>query len=411
MLRSIPVRTVAILLATPPAGRYPAVVIVWILFACAPCPPLERAPPSTPVLCSDVYDPDRIFHIDLTLSPEVWAALQDEHQNWEARLLAGLPLKPWHPIERFEADGERITDASIRLKGNPCCSWTSDKLQFVIAFDREDPDGRFKGLRKLYLDAPPYDPSLLRERVALSYFHDAGLAASCANHATVTIDGRYYGIYTNIEAVDREFLERQFPDAEQFGTLYKWDYDERRFEQRNHRDHPADDLDGYLAIDTVDAMEAALDTEQAYRFWAAEAVINQPDGYWSGSINWFLYHHPDRGWQYFPWDLDHAITWWSPLKSPFNRTDFHGQAPLVDLLWSTPEGRMRFVEAVDAMHRHHLVEQLQERTRRWAEQIRPYVEREPHRAGTVDDFDAEVERIVEHLGLRHGYLCRFSLET
>ncbi|MCA9568375.1 MAG: CotH kinase family protein, partial [Myxococcales bacterium] len=193
-------------------------------------------------MCSDVYDPDRILHVELEIAPWEWEALQEEHDDWEAREAAGLPLKPWHPVATFRADGEEIHDASVRLKGNPCCSWTSDKLQLVVAFDQQDPDGRFKHLRKLTLDAPPYDPSLLRDRVALSYFRDAGFAASCANHATVHINGQYYGIYANIETVDQELLRREFPDTEHLGNLYKWDYDLGRFRKRNNAGEAADDL-------------------------------------------------------------------------------------------------------------------------------------------------------------------------
>ena len=386
---------------------------MWILFqllVCTDCQPVQRAEPHTPVLCDDVFDPDRVLEVELDLSPVVWQALLEEHRDWEARDEAGLDLKPYHPVVRFRADGVEILDAAIRLKGNPCCSWTSDKLQFVIAFDEYDPDGRFRGLRKLALDAPPYDPSVLRERVALSYFRDAGFAASCANSAALSINGRYYGLYTNIEYVDREFLERQFPDQDDFGDLFKWSYTDGRFIKRNHRDEPTTSLREYLAIDTVEAMEAELDTEQAYRFWAAESVISQSDGYWAGSINWYLYRHPERGWQYFPWDLDHAIDWWSPYQSPFSRTDYHGQAPLVDLLWSTPEGRVEFVHALDDAHRHHLVDELVERTTRWSEQIRPWVDREPHKAFTLDDFDAAVTRIRRRLTTRHRYLCGFDLD-
>jgi spore coat protein CotH len=380
------------------------------LLGCSPPDDPVVAEPHTPIQCSDVFDPDRVFDVRIRIHPDEWAAIEDEFTNWRERKREGLDLKPYHPLARFEADGIRIDDASIRLKGNPCCSWTDEKMQFVIAFDEQDPDGRFKGLRKLALDGPPYDPSMLRERIALSYFEDAGLATSCANSATLSVNGSYYGLYTNVEYVDREFLERQFPGEEPFGTLFKWDYHRSRFTQRNKREFRDESLSAYNAIETIPEMEALVDTEQAYRFWAAETVIGRSDGYHAGSINFFLYHHPERGWQYFPWDLDHAITWYGARRSPFNRFNHHGSAPLIDVLFSTPEGRVQFVHAIDEMLAHQDLDALLDRLDRWSAQIRPHVEREPYRANSMVAFDREVEKIRRRLTRRYRYMRNYDLD-
>ena len=182
--------------------------LITLLGCGSGCPEKELAKPHTPVLCPDLFDEDRVVDIRVEIAPEEWDGLVEEYLGWEERKRLGLDLKPYHPLVAFDANGEHIEDAQIRLKGNPCCSWEGEKMQFVIAFNKVDEDGRFAGLRKLTLDAPPYDASVMRERLALSYFNDAGIAASCANHARLTINGDYYGLYTNIEHVDREFLER-----------------------------------------------------------------------------------------------------------------------------------------------------------------------------------------------------------
>lgn len=385
-------------------------LLLAVLFGCSRCDDHAAGEPHSPVVCSDVFDDDRVFDVDIRIHPDEWAAMQDEFVNWRDRKEQGLDLKPYHPLARFEADGEVIENASIRLKGNPCCSWTAEKMQFVISFNEIDEDGRFKGLRKLALDGPPYDPSMLRERVALSYFRDAGFAASCANSATLSINGSYYGLYTNIEYIDREFLERQFPEEDTFGTLFKWDYNRGRFTQRSQRDVRDASIETYNAISTMEEMESVLDTEQAYAFWAAETVIGRSDGYHAGSINFFLYNHPERGWQYFPWDLDHAMTWFGGRRSPFNRTDYHGAAPHIDLLFASPQGRVRFVEAIDEVVVHHDVDALVARLDRWADQIREPLYREPYRGFTMAEFEAEVNKIRRRLRTRHNYMCQYDLD-
>lgn len=369
------------------------------------CPDKEVAEPHSPVLCPDLFDEDRLVDIRVEIAPEEWQAMREEYVGWEDRKRQGLDLKPYHPLISFRANGEDIDDAQIRLKGNPCCSWEGEKMQFVIAFNKVDEDGRFAGLRKLTLDAPPYDASVMRERIALSYFRDAGIASSCANHARLTINGDYYGLYTNIEHVDREFLERQFPDHEgEYGNLYKWGYNSRRFERENNGDG-VDDIRPYRQIEDLDQMEAALDVDQALYYWAAETVINQSDGYWAGSINFYLYHHPERGWQYFPWDLDNAVTFWRARRDPFAREDHHGIAPFMDWVLADPAWKARWTEKIALAHTRHDPDLLIDRLDRWTEQIRPHVEEEPYRAFSMVEFDDAIDDIRKRLLIRDDYLC------
>ena len=105
----------------------------------------------------------------------------------------------------------------IRLKGQS--SWAEviqagdnpPKMQFVISFNEVDTNARFHGLRKVELDMPRIDPSYLRQRVALAYLRALGVPAQCANSGRLTINGAYYGLYTNIERPDVEFVQRVFP--------------------------------------------------------------------------------------------------------------------------------------------------------------------------------------------------------
>jgi hypothetical protein len=355
-----------------------------------------------------MYDPDVVTGYSIVIAPEEWDAILDEYVNWKDRRNAGLDVKPWHPLVSFrwaeDPENRVITDARIRLKGNPCCSWEGDKMQFVIAFNQVDRDGRFEGVRKIALDAPFYDPSLLRERVALSYFEDAGFAGSCANHATLTINGELYGLYTNIEFVDDELLDRQFPDEER-GSLYKFDYLSQRFENQNGPEGIADLQALYATEDELDELVEAFDMDQALAFWAAEAVINQSDGYWAGSINFFLYDRPGVGWSFLPWDLDNAIDYWNARRSPFKRQDYHGVSGHLDTVFADPDWMQAFREAVAEQHRFYDSDVLIDRIDRYDAQIRPILEIEPHRPFTMNEHDLAVESLRSHLSVRDHYLC------
>ncbi|MCB9674069.1 MAG: CotH kinase family protein [Alphaproteobacteria bacterium] len=379
-------------------------IVLSALLACSTCEKLEPAP-FTPEPCPDLFDPGRVPAYSIVIAPEEWAALQDEYANWRERERDGLEVKPYHPLVTFRYGDEVVTDAVIRLKGNPCCSWDTERMQFVIAFNQVDRDGRFHGLRKIALDAPGYDPSALRERVALSYFRDAGFPASCANHATLTVNGELYGTYTNIEPVDDELLQRNFPD-EPIGSLFKFDYITQRWQNQN------DDsgIDAVLALyeldDDLEGTVEAFDIDYALRFWGAEAVINQSDGYWAGSINFLLYQHPERGWMPLPWDLDNAIDYWGARRSPFRRQDHHGRAGHLDVILEDEVWSERFRDAVADSHARLQADVLIERTELWDAQIRPHLEAEPALPYTLDEHDDAVDSLRAHLSVRDFYLCQ-----
>jgi len=379
------------------------VLLFLFLLACAPCEK-ERVEPHTAIPCADLYDPERVTEYAVVIDPVEWDGLLEEYSNWEERRAAGLPVKPYHPLVSFRYGDEIVTDATIRLKGNPCCSWEVDKMQFVIAFNQLDPDGRFHGVRKLALDAAFYDPSALRERVGLSYFADAGIPAACANHATLTINGELYGTYTNLEFVDDEFIERQFPDEER-GALYKLDFITQNWEHQNGTGGLPQLRELYAIDDDLDAIVEAFDIDSALSFWGAEAAINRSDGYWAGSINFFLYKPVDRGWTLFPWDLDNAISYWGPRRNPFRRKDYHGYAGHLDPILEDPEWRERFGDGVREAHTRLDPQVLIDRIDRWDAQIRPLLAAEPNLPYTLEEHDEAVESLRNHLGVRDRYLC------
>ena len=159
-----------------------------------------------PKSCPDFYDPDQLVTFELEISDTVWSELQSDCWNG---------VHPYHPVT-FGYDGERV-EAQVRLKGN--WSWSCDKYQFVVSFNEEDSAARFRGVRKIMLDAPWYDHTLLHERLAFPLFEARGLPYSCANSARLMINGEYYGIYANIERIDHEYLERNYENPD--GNLYQ----------------------------------------------------------------------------------------------------------------------------------------------------------------------------------------------
>jgi hypothetical protein len=165
------------------------------------------------------------------------------------------------------------------------------------------------------------------------------------------------------------------------------------------------DLEQLYATLDYDGIVQQFDFDQALDAWATEAILNQSDGYWAGSLNFYLYHHPQRGWIVLPWDLDNAWDYWSARVDPLRRQDYFGVSPHLDVVLAHPEGRQRFVDAVKANFARHDLGATLSRIDDWSTQIRPELEREPHRAFTLDAHDDAVEQLREIAEARYDFLA------
>lgn len=302
---------------------------VALLVACGaelsgePSVPLPGAPDGGPIAgddagparasdaCADLFDHDRLPRFDLELDDEQLAAIEAEFRaplaEFEANGAWPLEMpKTYFPLAELRHDGEVVRDAHVRLKGST--SWQSTlrhdgalaKMQFVVSFNQVDRDGRFHGQRKLEFDAPRHDPTLLRLRMGLEYLRgDLGVPAQCATSATVYLNGEYYGLFTLTERLDKEFLQRNFGDADE-GDLYERGYiletnEDTADRTRRNELFKAKDMDDALAY---------ADMAANIRVWAGEAMMPDKDGYYGGKHNFFLYDHPSRGFLWLPHDLD-----------------------------------------------------------------------------------------------------------
>lgn len=284
-------------------------------------------PPSLPLGCPDLYADDLLPTFELDVSDEVWAALQQD-------LVEGEEV--YYPAV-FRLGGEERPDARVRLRGNN--SRCGEKLQLAISFNQVDPAGRFHGLRRLDLDHGGC--RLLEERLALSFMRDLGLPTPCANHARLVVNGAYYGLFVNVEHANKDFLRRNFGAAADDGNLYKsgWSL------STNEAANDTSDLVPWDAAGDAATLASLGDLDEAVLEWAAEAVLPARDNYWLRGYNYYLYHHPARGFLFVPNDLDQAFPGGSGdvqlatlLPDPLQRA---AGVALADPAW-----RLRYEEAV-----------------------------------------------------------------
>jgi hypothetical protein len=292
----------------------------------------------------------------------------------------------------------------IRLKGKS--SWRqaialdpNPKMQFVLAFNKIDPDGRFMGLRKIELDMPRSDHSFLRQRLGLYYERSLGLPAQCANNARLVINGAYYGLYTNLEHMDKEFLQREFPDQAD-GDLW----DAGRTIETNETTFDWAHIDQFWQIQDVGQLAQLTDLDAALEIWAAEALMPDGDGYYGGSHNYFLYDHPTRGFVWLSHDLDAAIDFRAPDIGPiFWRRD-REPAPHYLLVANDPAWRDKYVAAMRRARAGYDVADLESQVDAWEAQILDAAASDPMKPFTTAEHVAAVAHLRAAPAQRAAYM-------
>ena len=363
-------------------------------------------PPLMPGPCADIFSDDQVPTYELQIAQSEWAALMSDFRSMQQNMAAHDDYHPYHYLAEFKYGNEVIRNALIRLKG--WSSWWQSqmddppKLQFVIAFNEVDSHARFHGLRKIELDMPRIDPSYLRQRIALSYLRSLGVPAQCANSARVFINGAFYGLYTNLERPDQDFITRVFPGADH-GDL--WDYGGALQTNTDTMGLSKPRLNAFWAATDAASVAAITDMDEALLEWASEAMLGDPDGFWIGHTNWLIYDHPTRGWLWIPHDLDATIDWLDPRIDPmyYWGGQTAGWAPpwqhyvavLKDDNW-----RAHYVAALRRSLDAYVAAQLPEMVDRFAAQIRAAAAADPTRPFTFDDHLRQVDYLRQSIFVR-----------
>jgi hypothetical protein len=350
--------------------------------------------------CPDLFAQELLPTFELEIDPVEWAAMENERATWQERQAQGLDLKPYHPVRSFRYGDTVTSDVMVRLRGNPCCSWVDEKLQLQFSFNETNPDGRFLGLRKILLDAPRYNRSFLRERLALHLLRDMGLPAPCANNARLVVNGSYYGLYTHLEKVDREFLERNFADPR--GNLFK-----KGHELKTNEDESPDlsRMETLWQTFTVPELEQMVDLDGAVLEWAGEAMVPNNDGYWSGGGNFYLYEQPSGKFSWVPWDFDSTFEILPADTDPFTwHKESSDARPHYDAVLADPRWYAAYVDALRTARSVYEPDLITARIDTWAAQIRDAAEQDPSRSFTFESHVTSVENLRAFVPLRAAFV-------
>jgi hypothetical protein len=285
---------------------------------------VRSADAQTPVPAEvDLFDDTFVHTIQLTINPRDWDELK-----------ANFQLNLYYPAH-VTWNGVTVQNVGIRSRG--AASRSATKPGVRIDFNRYDLTKRFLGLKSVVLRNNTQDPSNLHERLAMKVFAWMGFPASREAHAKVFVNGSYAGLYTVVEAVDKNFLQRHFGQDNGYLYGYDWPLDGSSyfFEYRgpdpalytpqlfHPETHELDPNPGPLVnfirvvneapeAQFLSAVSQYLDLPRFMRYVAIENFLGETDGIvgtYVGMNNFYLYQFEGTTqFTFIPWDKSEAFT-------------------------------------------------------------------------------------------------------
>jgi hypothetical protein len=167
----------------------------------------------------------------------------------------------------------------------------------------------------------------------------------------------------------------------------------------------------------MSAMATIVDVPNSLLEWAAEAVLNDSDGYYGGSHNFMLYDQGAAGYVWLPTDVDstlewmtvftelsyqqHPVFWWE--RRPFPQPP--GQHYL--LVMNDPMWRSRYADALETQLGKWNVAQVQGWIDAWSAQVAKAAEEDPRKWATVDQVHMAVSAARDVVAKRPAFLRSF----
>jgi spore coat protein CotH len=265
-----------------------------------------------------LFDNTRLPTFNITIPAKCWRSLQlDPDVYCEASLL--------YTPDEGSSESQTFERVGVRLKGRASAQPLTGKPSFKIKLDEFVSGLKQGSVRRLTLNNMIQDWSMMHEVLGYRYYRAAGVSAPRCNHARVIVNGKYYGLYANVETLDERFVRSAFGSTA--GNLFDISNDvyfvdlqpwyKASFElETNKSAANTSDLDSLLQT-VEDALEAdtfyadvgkKLDWKAVLAAAASQAVLSDWDGFFGARNNFKLYHEVVRDkFILLPWGIDQTF--------------------------------------------------------------------------------------------------------
>ena len=163
---------------------------------------------------AELFDTSSILTVNILMDDADWNAM-----------LENSTAEEYYQCD-VEINGTTFYRVGIRPKGNTSLTSiasdpTTDRYSFKLEFDHYVDGQTCFGLDKLILNNNYADATNMKEALIYDMYQYLGADASLYNYARISVNGKYWGVYLALEAVEDSFLLRNY--GAQSGELYKPD--------------------------------------------------------------------------------------------------------------------------------------------------------------------------------------------
>jgi hypothetical protein len=370
------------------------------------------------------FDTDAVRDVRLEIPPDSWSLI-----DAQAIPPGCVPYVRRYYPGSVVLDGRRYQDIGVRLKGGCGSARTlSQKASFKVNLSWNDPglpgcpeERRSYGLKRLTLNSMVQDHSFVHERLAYHFYQLMGVPTPRVAHVRVFVNDQLYGLYANVETIDRRFLSRWFADND--GMLYEGTYYcdllpanvpplnedayciSRKFhpgecEPPGEGGDPEDYGPVRAMVDALAALPdsgfypavtAIIDWDRFLSMWAVETIIGHWDSYTIQIINNYrIYHDPSTDlWTFIPTGVDQTFV----QKTVAGAT----AGFLATRCWDDDACRAAFLErlgqAIDTFERADLAGMAAN----IRDSIDPFVLEDPRKEGTYEEFIQRIDEGIEFI--------------
>jgi len=273
---------------------------------------------------------DALF--DDTIVQEIRIDIND--RDWQS-LKVNFRENTYYPAD-FRWKDQVVRGVGIRSRGLGSRSPTKPGIR--VDFNRFTGGQTFLGLKSVHLKNNVTDASNMHERISMLLMHRMGIPAPREAHAKLFVNNAYAGVYTMVEAVDKDFLLRTFGENEGYLFSYQWAfpyyftdrgtdpsaYVPVPFQPETHENDPKPEVIAEFvqkinhSTNFPVEITTYIDLKKFVRHIAVETFLADHDDFVgdAGMANFFLYRPPDtKQFGLIAWDKSEAFT--SPLFDIF----------------------------------------------------------------------------------------------
>lgn len=278
--------------------------------------PLKQGTATTqPEYVNKLFDKDKITNINIDMK-------QDDF-DW---IIENATREEYRSAD-ITVNGTTFHNVGIRPKGNSSLRTvaqdeSSDRFSFKVKFDAYVEGQNCFGLNKLALNNIIMDKTYMKEYLAYDMFASMGVVTPKYAYANITINGKPWGLYLAVEAMEESFVKRNYGSLnghlyrpEGAGSDLKWTGNSAANYSgiRNMAAYDVTDSDFNKIITMIEYLnkgtdlEKYLDIDAIMRYFAVNTFLVNFDSY-TGNLKHNYYLYEENGvCTILPWDFNLAF--------------------------------------------------------------------------------------------------------